>query len=65
LASSDEPPKDMNGRVTPVRGSTRMTPPMIRKDWTPSSAVRPVASSFSKGCSVRSATRRPQPISST
>ena len=44
----------MNGSVTPVSGTTLVTPPMMMNACTPMIVVRPVASSFSNG---RSATR--------
>ena len=36
----------MNGRVMPVSGRIRTTPPMIRNVWRPSAKVNPAASSF-------------------
>jgi hypothetical protein len=38
----------MKGRVTPVRGMTRVTPPTITKTWSANTAHRPVARSVEK-----------------
>ena len=62
LASSDEPPYDTNGSVTPVSGSRRITPAMMMNAWNPSRVVRPVASRRSKPLAVCWAMRRPAPI---
>ena len=55
----------MNGRVTPVSGTTRSTPPTMMNAWTPRMVVSPAASSFSKSFVVRRAVRMPAPTSST
>ena len=51
----------MNGRVTPVSGSSRVTPATMMNAWNPSRVVRPVASSRSNSLASW-ATRSPAPI---
>ena len=41
--SSDEPPYEMNGRVTPVKGNKRRFPPIIKIDWSTEYTVIPAA----------------------
>jgi hypothetical protein len=52
----------MNGRVTPVRGITRVTPPMITNAWRAMIVVRPVARSFEKPSSASSAVLKPRSV---
>ena len=64
LATSDDPPYEMNGNVTPVSGITRVTPPMITNVWTPMIVVSPAANSFENGRSACTAMRKPVPTNS-
>ena len=48
LATTELPPKETNGRVTPVSGITLVTPPMITNACRAKIAVSPAASSFEK-----------------
>jgi len=50
----------MKGSVRPVRGTSRVTPPMMMKAWSPMMTVSPAARSCSKGWSARRAIRRPE-----
>ncbi len=52
----------MKGRVTPVSGITRVTPPMITKAWIAKTAVRPAASSFEKPSLASSAILNPRAV---
>ena len=45
----DEPPYEMKGSVTPVRGMRRVTPPRMTNVWMPMMDVRPAANSFGNG----------------
>ena len=49
LATSDDPPYETNGSVTPVSGITRVTPPMMTNVCTPRIVARPAANSFENG----------------
>ena len=64
LESSEEPPWLMNGRVTPVRGSRRVTPPTMRKAWKEREAVRPTAVKALMSLLARAAVVRPRTASS-
>ena len=46
FATTELPPKETKGRVTPVSGITFVTPPMITNACRAKTAVSPVASSF-------------------
>ena len=52
----------MKGRVTPVSGITRVTPPMITKACRAMIVVNPVARSFEKPSSARSAVLKPRSV---
>ncbi len=54
VTSSDVPPKDRNGRVSPVTGSMPVTPPMLMMACTAIQAVMPPASSWLKRSAARS-----------
>ena len=60
LASSDEPPSDMNGVVRPVSGMTRVTPPMTTNTCSATEKARPKASSLPKPSRTPSAVRSPR-----
>ena len=60
LASSEEPPWLMKGRVTPVSGIKRVTPPTIKKAWKLIAAVRPVALKAARSDLARAAVVRPR-----
>ena len=60
LASSEEPPWLMKGRVTPVSGIKRVTPPTIKKAWKLMAAVRPVALKAARSDLARAAVVRPR-----
>ena len=64
LATSDDPPYEMNGSVTPVSGITRITPPTITKVWIPTIVVSPAANNFENGRSACTAMRSPLPTNS-
>src|SRR6185437_12838755 len=55
LATTDEPPYEMNGSVIPVSGMIRSTPPTMMKVCRAKPNVRPAASSFEKPSSTCSA----------
>ncbi len=63
LASREEPPWLMKGRVTPVRGSSLVTPPTIRKAWTVIAEVRPTAVKAETSDLARAAVERPRTAS--
>ena len=46
FATTELPPKETKGRVTPVSGITFVTPPMMTKACSAKIAVRPAASNF-------------------
>ena len=48
LATSDEPPYDRNGVVSPVSGISRVTPPMTTKTCSATTLPRPTAISLPK-----------------
>ena len=48
FATTELPPKETNGSVTPVSGITFVTPPMITNACRAKIAVSPAASSFEK-----------------
>ena len=50
----------MKGRVTPVSGIVRVTPPMITKAWIAKTAVKPVVSSFENPSSASRAILKPR-----
>ena len=52
----------MKGRVTPVIGITRVTPPMITNACSATIVVSPVASSFEKPSSARIAVLKPRSV---
>ncbi|KMK72684.1 hypothetical protein ACJ65_10515 [Kocuria rhizophila] len=60
LESRDEPPADMNGVVSPVSGSRRVTPPTTMNSCSTISADSPPASSLPNASRVPSAARRPR-----
>ena len=60
LAKSDEPPWLMKGRVTPVSGMRRVTPPTMRNAWNEMEAVRPVAENAARSLLARAAVVRPR-----
>ena len=64
LESSEEPPWLMNGRVTPVRGSRRVTPPTMRNAWNERDATRPTAVNALMSLLARAAVVRPRTASS-
>ena len=49
LATSDDPPYETNGSVTPVSGISRVTPPTITNVCTPRMVASPAANSFENG----------------
>ena len=59
FAITELPPKLTNGRVTPVSGINRTTPPMITNAWRANTAVRPAASSFEKPSRAITAVLKP------
>src|SRR5581483_8072427 len=65
VASSDEPPNEMNGSGTPVIGSTPITAPMFTKACTHSHVVMPTAMRRPNGSSARNAMRMPRNPSAT
>ena len=70
LESRLEPPWLMNGRVTPVRGRSFVTPPTMRNAWKERAVVRPTAvnalmSLFARAAVVRPRTARSIKRSST
>ena len=64
LDSSEEPPWLMKGRVTPVSGMRRVTPPTIRNAWKEMEAVRPLAMKAVRSDFARAATVRPRTANS-
>ena len=54
----------MNGSVTPVRGSSLVTPPTMRKAWNESDVVRPTAEKALMSDLARAAVVRPRTASS-
>ena len=54
----------MKGSETPVRGSRRTTPPMMKKDWKPKMAVKPTAASWENSERARRAALIPAPTRS-
>ena len=61
----DHPPWLTNGRVIPVMGSMRMTPPILTRDWNPIKAVKPAAISFVNMSGALRATAMPESTSAT
>jgi hypothetical protein len=59
LITSDEPPRLMNGRVTPVTGTSATTTPMLMNACPHSQAVMPIASSAPNVSGADSAIRTP------
>ncbi len=55
----DDPPKEMNGRGTPVMGSSPMTMPMLRNAWAMNQPVMPMATSMLKRSAACRAVRKP------
>ena len=62
LESSDEPPWLMKGRVTPVSGSSLVTPPMMRNAWKAMAQVRPIAVKAETSDLARAAVVRPRAV---
>ena len=60
LDSSEEPPWLMKGRVTPVSGMRRVTPPTMRNAWKEIAAVRPLAQNAARSDLARAAVVRPR-----
>ena len=60
LTSSEEPPYETKGSVTPVSGSTRRLPPAMIAAWTTMTSVRPVARSARKSSAAAAAMRKPR-----
>ena len=60
LASSEEPPWLIKGRVTPVSGMSLVTPPTIKNAWNEMAAVRPVAVKAARSDLARAAVVRPR-----
>ena len=60
LARRELPPWLMKGRVTPVRGSSRVVPPMIRKAWKAIAQVRPMAVKAETSDLARAAVAKPR-----
>ena len=52
----------MNGRVTPVSGITRVTPPTITNTWSASIALSPAASSVENESRASTAVLKPRAI---
>ena len=64
FATTELPPAEMNGSVTPVSGMSLTTPPMITNACRQNTAVRPVARSFEKPSGAITAVLNPRnPIS--
>ena len=60
FAITELPPKETNGRVTPVSGIAFVTPPMITNAWSAKTAVSPAASSFEKPSGAITAVLKPR-----
>ena len=60
FATTELPPKETNGSVTPVSGITRSTPPMITNACSAKTAVSPAASSFEKPSGAITAILKPR-----
>ena len=60
LARSEVPPWLMKGRVRPVRGITRVTPPTMTKACRAIEVVRPMAVRAETSVLVRAATAKPR-----
>ena len=54
----------MKGSDTPVRGSSRTTPAIMKNDWNPRIAVRPTAASCENSERARAVARMPAPTTS-
>ena len=54
----------MKGRVTPVSGTRRVTPPTMRNAWNEMEAVRPLAMKAARSDFARAATVRPRTANS-
>ena len=64
LARSELPPWLMNGSVTPVSGSSLVTPPTMRNACTAIAAVRPTAVNADMSDFARAAVASPRTASS-
>src|SRR5262245_28157125 len=60
LATTLEPPYEMNGSVMPVSGISRRIPPTMMKVCSAKAKVSPIASSFEKPSSASIATLKPR-----
>ena len=60
LATTELPPKETKGRVTPVSGIALVTPPMITNACRAKIAVSPVASSFENPSGAMIAVLKPR-----
>ena len=60
LASSEDPPWLTNGKVRPVRGMSRVTPPTMMKACRTMVVVRPTATIELKSLFARAAVRYPR-----
>ena len=60
LARSDVPPWLMKGRVTPVSGSSLVTPPTMRNAWKEIAHVRPTAAKAEQSDLARAAVASPR-----
>ncbi len=60
LATSDEPPWERNGVVSPVSGISRLTPPTTTNTCSASTIERPAASSVPNASRQATAVRRPR-----
>ena len=64
LESSEEPPWLMKGRVMPVRGSRRVTPPTMMKAWIDIDVMRPTAVNAAMSDLARAAVAKARTASS-
>ena len=64
LASSEVPPWLMKGRVMPVMGMRRVTPPTMMKACRLTEAVRPTAMNAARSLRARAAVSRPRTANS-
>ena len=60
LARRDVPPWLMKGRVTPVSGSSLVTPPTMMNAWMEMAQVRPTAAKAEQSDFARAAVARPR-----
>ena len=60
LASREEPPAARNGVVRPVKGISRVTPPITTKHCSAMAKERPQARSFPNASRVAKAARNPR-----